>query len=703
MIGACRKRKLLRDRQPVKRHKFIRDGDGLGNLDKALTEISNFADEFKAVSVSIADNLTVKDYDSEDLIPNDEIVSLDTGNEFDLEAVVPVDLPLFQDQDHAAVIPLSFTYDSEDSEDDEEEKTNGYRVDDTDGALRVFVSGNEIHTDTFFSKYVERSDAQTKVKDCLTKQGLLAHLQSTIGGSVKWADAMQVIVRVAGCLSWTYWRANGQTEFPLRPDEAIGWFHTLIVKKYKLITPFCKHLDEARKLSASTVLNNLNAMSAGAKWLIFFAELIDSVPSDGAAFQEVLKQHRKLFQKKKAQAKGDFSIQAAVADRSWPAGGIQELQEICKQAIEEFMRLHGHKDPFEIDRKTYRQLFYLIFSSMFTSAAQGRKSGVADVREYQYADLDDIGYALSKNFKTSVSHKYQAIINTVQTKPLLHLGHHWRPRAVWNKQQKDPEAAVPEHLFLDFDGEVIGDKVGEYVTRFFRSHGLHMTTTTLRSLMETTADQYEKAGMITHEQRLAVSSINTHSSRITQDYYVRSDIDKDVHLARLAMSPLLSPEESRGFASTQGQFDASVGLFLPSPLGNIPSSTQGQFESPVGPFAPSPVCSHFPPPCRDLVMPVLGWGIKHPDYQKFSAKSGKPVTRAEWSPAELEYMGRWYHDFRQENPDLQRMSSIFLSHLKKDKAAIGIFHTIHTLDSKRIRYGFDAAKRLGYLSGFGGV
>ena len=411
----------------------------------------------------------------------------------------------------------------------------------------------------------------------------------------------------------------------------------------------------------------------------------------------------KAISKKKAQAKGDFTIQAAVADRSWPAGGIQELQEICKQAIEEFMRLHGHKGPFEIDRKTYRELFYLIFSSMFTSAAQGRKSGVADVREYQYADLDDIGYALSKNFKTSVSHKYQAIINTVQTKPLLHLGHDWRLRAVWNKQQKDPEATIPEHLFLDFDGEVIGDRVGEYVTRFFRSHGLHMTTTALRSLMETTVDQFEKAGMITHEQRLAVSSINTHSSRITQDYYVRSDIDKDVHLARLAMSPLQSPDESRDLASTQGQFHASVGHFLPSSLGNFSSSIQSQFESPVGPFAPSPVCSQFPPPCRDLVMPVLGWGIKHPDYQKFSAKSGKPVTRAEWSPAELEYMGRWYHDFRHENPDLQRMSSIFLSHLKKDKAAIAIFHTIHTLDSKRIRYGFDAAKRLGYLSGIGGV
>jgi hypothetical protein len=102
-------------------------------------------------------------------------------------------------------------------------------------------------------------------------------------------------------------------------------------------------------------------------------------------------------------------------------------------------------------------------------------------------------------------------------------------------------------------------------------------------------------------------------------------------------------------------------------------------------------------------MPVLGWGIKHPDYQKVNSKTGKPATRAEWSPAELEYMGRWYHDFRHENPDLQRMSSIFLSHLKKDKAAIGIFHAIHTLDSKRIRYGFDAAKRLGYLSGIGGV
>jgi hypothetical protein len=63
----------------------------------------------------------------------------------------------------------------------------------------------------------------------------------------------------------------------------------------------------------------------------------------------------------------------------------------------------------------------------------------------------------------------------------------------------------------------------------------------------------------------------------------------------------------------------------------------------------------------------------------------------------MRYIADWWIEFKKENPDPSRAASLFLSHIKKDKHAIPIFHEIHTLDSRRIRYGFDAAREKGYI------
>lgn len=626
---------------------------------------------------------------------------------------------------------LLHTYDDADDE-------VGYKVIEADGQIRLFISGSEVHNDSIVGTYAEKKEAQNSVKEVLIQRGLLAHLQSTLGGSANKADAAQAVVRIANCLSWTYWRAHSPQHFPLNSGNAIVWFHTLIIQRYKLIGQFCTHLEQSRKLSASTVLNNLNALASGAKWLIFFSDLINAAPADGAAFQEVLKQHRRVYHKKKADSKGEFSIESAVAERTWPVGGIEELQTICKQRGAEFMSLHGSKMPHEIDQIIYREAHYLCFSHMYAFVAQGRKSGIADVKCHQYDDLMDIGHVLSEDFKTRTSHKYQAVLNSSQIQPWLHLLHLWRSRAVWNKREKEPQALAPDFFFLDWEGEPIGDKIGTYVTSFFRPHGLHITTTGLRSLVETTADQREKLGMITHAERLAVSSINTHSSKITQDYYVRSNISQDVQLARNAISPLHCVDNRRQQAPPEGSPDSLLSQD-DSPVDYSTIDTQMirsyQTYSPwVGPLVKADLRSH-PSETIDVTPSVvvtedlrqhqsgatvhtlpatsspsawsrrnvapIPWGAAHPCYMKINVKTGKLVTRAEWSNDELDYIAKWYKEFQHENPDLGRTCSLFLSHIKKDKCAIPIFHEIHTLDSKRIRYGFDAARKLGMLGSLG--
>ena len=592
------------------------------------------------------------------------------------------------------------------NEEEEDENEDGYRLLETDdGKIELHIPGGQVHTDQIISKFMEKNDAQIRIKDLLLQKGFQDHLQSTLGGGLSKADASQVVVRVATSLVWTYWQAQNNPEFPLSPGHAIQWFVNLIVVRYKLVPVFCKHLEETRRLSASTVLNNLQALAAGSKWLIIFSELTDCKPADSLGFNEVLRQLRRLYRKKKNESKGDFSMQSAIAARTMPVGGILELQAICKQHGEEFKRKHGGKGPFEIDAKIYREGQAIGFSSMYTFAPQGRQSGISDVKSHQYLDLKEIGHVLSRNFKTVLSHKYQAILNTVETEEWLDLIVYWRPRAVFNFCQNNPGAMEPEHLFLDFEGRPIGDKVGAYVTSFFRSHGLHMTTTGLRSLVETTADQLEKRGIINHAQRAAISHINTHSSKVTQDYYVRNDIAQNVHLARSALSPgtdylqdsslSTSPQIGQGFNANGNGYSPATPQAMSTPEGAYRQQSFMIPDSLANSGADSSTRHLWPR--RDTCV-VIPWGTNHPDYDKVNARTNKPLTRAEWSAAELDYIGRWYHEFRGENPELNRVCSIFLTHIKNDPFAIPIFHAIHTLDTKRIRYGFDAARKAGYLN-----
>ena len=76
-------------------------------------------------------------------------------------------------------------------------------------------------------------------------------------------------------------------------------------------------------------------------------------------------------------------------------------------------------------------------------------------------------------------------------------------------------------------------QLGRHLTAFFKSQlQLHITTTTIRAIVETAAEDALRRGVIDQTKRAAISNVNGHSGATTQRHYVmRSRID-DVHNGR---------------------------------------------------------------------------------------------------------------------------------------------------------------------------
>jgi hypothetical protein len=170
--------------------------------------------------------------------------------------------------------------------------------------------------------------------------------------------------------------------------------------------------------------------------------------------------------------------------------------------------------------------------------------------------------------------------------------------------------------------------IGRHITAYFRSTlNLNVTTTSIRSLVETTVDQQATAGTVTMEQRTAVSAINGHSSKITEEHYVRKNYSTIVAHGRAAfgMEPLQLP-------------------------------------------APVPVQAEK-------------WGAVHPDSES--------TRRARWTQDEKEYLQEvafqlLRDDFTRNSPMLV---SLCLKAIKADKRSRPIFHVRHILTTDRLKAG----------------
>ena len=90
-------------------------------------------------------------------------------------------------------------------------------------------------------------------------------------------------------------------------------------------------------------------------------------------------------------------------------------------------------------------------------------------------------------------------------------------------------------------------------------------------------------------------------------------------------------------------------------------------------------------PASDYVEPIR-WGTAHPDYHKHNPQ------RVTWSDSEVGYIVDW--EKANCSPYTSNKVKKCLTHIQNDPAAISIFHPNHTLNTSRLREGFNKARKL---------
>ena len=144
-------------------------------------------------------------------------------------------------------------------------------------------------------------------------------------------------------------------------------------------------------------------------------------------------------------------------------------------------------------------------------------------------------YHTSKEFKTHAKYGYQPVIHVEGNAALLQFYvENLRVQAVQYGFERSPQTYEdPGYLFLTSQGEPMPrQSLTHMFTAFFKKGNLHINTTTVRSLVETTAEQMKNEGKISAVERAAERDINGHSSAVTRDYYRKINMRENVQLAR---------------------------------------------------------------------------------------------------------------------------------------------------------------------------
>ena len=151
-------------------------------------------------------------------------------------------------------------------------------------------------------------------------------------------------------------------------------------------------------------------------------------------------------------------------------------------------------------------------------------TGIDDLKLSSAEELIGQGHTMSTKFKTSATYGYQPVTMSSISLELFQIYLELlRPTASqgrWNQ---------PQHpLWLNWMGEW-DHTIGRKVQRFYvRTLGLDVTTTRIRSLLETVANDLHDNGDITLGEKQAIAQSNGHSSAIVKDYYLLRNMEKSV-------------------------------------------------------------------------------------------------------------------------------------------------------------------------------
>jgi hypothetical protein len=442
--------------------------------------------------------------------------------------------------------------------------------------------------------------------------------------------------RVANFLSWFDKRLSG--------NESDMFFLTnaLITTHYKLLPRYLVHLSTVLMFKAATVSNYIEDIIFFANWFVVFrVTVLEEYPlscSNLHSISVVVKAMRKVYYKKR---KADFnreanSIEDLIAALKWPANGIADLYDACVQQLPWLERVI--KEESTGSKATYDNFMELLCASAYSSSVQGRVHAIDGLKCQSLGTMLTSDAVMSSSFKTSRSFGLQPVTVSPLFRHLLNVYvTHFRP--------KQFGLAPGDSLFVSLRKKTI--RVGDMVTRFFRrTLGLHITTTRVRAIVETSSEQLRENGDITEADRTSILNINGHSGATADKHYVKKTRMGDVSNAQHVFEKLLPNHDATAFPTQ----DTSALLNRIGYVRDVAVAPQ--------------------------IMPVAG--NLHPHFTSTN-------KRVPWSAAELKYVGSWCTT----NSHVCNVVAKCLHSIRNDPSVLSIFHPIHIADSARLRHGWD--------------
>ena len=530
----------------------------------------------------------------------------------------------------------------------------------------------------------EKEEAlKSKFSDQLNSSNLKAHLASTVGGNKGSKAISTLISRVAKILSWLHnlWGKQSTTIHKLVKQ--------LLRINYEVIADFITHLRDTMCLQASTALAYLEDFLKYLKWYVLFRGRRNKpgglVMADMLGVEDVIKNVRRECRKERKR-RGALSKDIPTLKKLslWPPGGMHQLSETVHNELEWIERIN---EETYIDKSFYSSFTKVMCASMYLSP-QGRIQAVEDIRNGQIDELRDKRFVLSRLFKTQSKYGYQPV---TAGETFLKIFDKYirfvRPNILQGSL---------DFVFIDIEGNQLD--LGRKLISFFEIKlGLHITSTTIRSLVETEVNELRQEGKISQVERESIMNVNGHSSQIVTDYYVRQDREKDVGNAFnvfdvmndsiATFSPLADrAEQSKKRNNEMTENDFQIHLkrrsvqaetsVLASPVTTILDQTE-----------------HTTTIETDDVLATTS--NIHTSQDAVDKMSSPNPMRVKWTEQEIDYVGKWCTKTLRDNPsNSNNIVARCLTHIRNEPAALRLFHKNHILNSGRLRHGYEAYRDL---------
>jgi hypothetical protein len=248
---------------------------------------------------------------------------------------------------------------------------------------------------------------------------------------------------------------------------------------------------------------------------------------------------------------------------------------------------------------------------------------------------------------------------------------------------------------------------------------LHITTNSIRSIVETSAEDLHLSGVISNEERNSILNINGHSNATMRKYYLKRNRERDITHAIEVFDKIVPNRDCSPISISPNALSFNVrngtDTFTFDNQRDLCSEATSKKESNANncdtitdywdrnydhicnqPITHATEVFDSTVPNDNDCSPILpnslsfkkhtydtntGW--KHEYFGRTN------LRRIPWSTYELDYISKWC--FKHGNAN--NVMANCLENIRSDKEALQHFHPHHIRDSARLRYGYEIWKR----------